>query len=181
MDVREADLEAGQDFTGWHRLEKAIWTGEDLATVVPVADQLLADVTELSQRVPNAAITPNSIGNGAKELLDEVATGKITGEEEAFSHTDLVDFKGNLDGAEKAFEVLTPVVQQNDRQLVTELTTQFAAVQARAGPLRRRLGPGRLHLLRERHRGPAPRRWPRVVDALSEPLSQLGAAAAGQA
>jgi len=179
MDVREADLEEGQQFTGWHRLEKALWTGEDLAAVVPVADQLLLDVQELSQRVPNAAITPNSIGNGAKELLDEVATGKITGEEEAFSHTDLVDFKGNVDGAQKAFEVLTPIVQQNDPDLVTELTTQFAAVQAALAPYADPSVPGgyvSYDTVSEDQR----RELARVVDALSEPLSQLGAAAAGQ-
>jgi len=179
MDVREADLEEGQQFTGWHRLEKALWTGEDLAAVVPVADQLLLDVQELSQRVPNAAITPNSIGNGAKELLDEVATGKITGEEEAFSHTDLVDFKGNVDGAQKAFEVLTPIVQQNDPELVTELTTQFTAVQAALAPYADPSVPGgyvSYDTVSEDQR----RELARVVDALSEPLSQLGAAAAGQ-
>lgn len=180
MDVREADLETGQQFTGWHRLEKALWTGEDLAAVVPVADQLLLDVQELAQRVPNAAITPNSIGNGAKELLDEVATGKITGEEEAFSHTDLVDFKGNVDGAQKAFEVLTPVVQANDPKLVTELTTQFAAVQAALAPYADANAPGgyvSYDTVTEDQR----RELARAVDALSEPLSQLGAAAAGQA
>nr|WP_255480014.1 iron uptake system protein EfeO [Quadrisphaera sp. RL12-1S] len=180
MDVREADLEAGQQFTGWHRLEKALWTGEDLATVVPVADQLLADVKELSQRVPNAAITPTSIGNGAKELLDEVATGKITGEEEAFSHTDLVDFKGNVDGAQKAFEVLTPVVQANDPKLVTELTTQFAAVQAALAPYADAEVPGG-YVSYDTVTADQRRELARVVDALSEPLSQLGAAAAGQA
>lgn len=180
MDVREADLEAGQQFTGWHRLEKALWTGEDLATVVPVADQLLADVKELSQRVPNAAITPTSIGNGAKELLDEVATGKITGEEEAFSHTDLVDFKGNVDGAQKAFEVLTPVVQANDPKLVTELTTQFAAVQAALAPYADAKVPGG-YVSYDTVTADQRRELARVVDALSEPLSQLGAAAAGQA
>ena len=39
------------------------------------------------------------MANGAKELLDEVATGKITGEEDAYSHTDLSDFKANVEGA----------------------------------------------------------------------------------
>ncbi|TXR57327.1 iron uptake system protein EfeO [Quadrisphaera setariae] len=180
MDVREADLEQGQEFTGWHRLEKALWTGEDLAAVAPVADQLLLDVKELAQRVPNAAITPNSIGNGAKELLDEVATGKITGEEEAFSHTDLVDFKGNVDGAQKAFEVLTPIVQTNDPTLVTELTTQFAAVQAALAPYADPSVPGG-YVSYEKVTEDQRRELARAVDALSEPLSQLGAAAAGQA
>ena len=72
-------------------------------------------------------MTVASIGNGAKELLDEVATGKITGEEDIFSHTDLVDFQANVDGAKKAFEVLKPLIV--DDALVTQLDTEFANVQ----------------------------------------------------
>ena len=112
VDLREADLEAGQEWTGWHRIEKALWTDGDLDGMAPVADQLLADVRELQAKVPNAEMSVASIGNGAKELLDEVATGKITGEEEAFSHTDLVDFQANLDGAAKAYDVLRPLVSR---------------------------------------------------------------------
>ena len=177
IDAREADLAPGEEFTGWHRLEKALWTGEDLAPVVPVADQLLADAGELAQRTPNAAITPTSIGNGAKELLDEVATGKITGEEEAFSHTDLVDFQGNLTGAAKAFEVLRPLVQAGDPELVPELDEQFAAVQAALDPYRDPAAPGGFvsyDTVGEEQR----RELARAVDGLSEPLSRLAAAAA---
>ena len=37
--------------------------------------------------------------NGAIGLLAEVAEGKVTGEEEFWSHTDLWDFQANIDGA----------------------------------------------------------------------------------
>ena len=177
MDAREADLAEGEAFSGWHRLEKALWTGEDLAPLVPVADQLLLDVQELAQRVPNAALVPTSIGNGAKELLDEVATGKITGEEEAFSHTDLVDFEANVAGAAKAFDVLRPIVQESDPELVTTLDAEFADVRAALEPYRSGDGFVSYDTVTEDQR----RELARVVDALSEPLSRLGAAAAGGA
>lgn len=176
IDAREADLEPGQEFTGWHRIEKALWQGEDLAPMVPVAEQLLADVEELAQRTPNAALTPASIGNGAKELLDEVATGKVTGEEEAFSHTDLVDFQGNLDGALKAFEVLRPLVEQHDPDLAGVLDTQFAACQAALDPYA--TGPATF-VSYDTVAEPQRQDLARAVDALGEPLSQLAAAAAG--
>ena len=54
------------------------------------------------------------MANGAKELLDEVATGKVTGEEERYSHTDLVDFKANVEGAETSYELLKPVASRNE-------------------------------------------------------------------
>ncbi|GAA1650822.1 iron uptake system protein EfeO [Georgenia ruanii] len=174
MDAREADLAAGEAFTGWHRLEKALWTGEDLAALAPVADQLVADATELRQRVPNAVITATSVGNGAKELLDEVATGKITGEEEAFSHTDLVDFSANVEGAAKAFEVLRPLVEQNAPELATQLDERFVAVDAALARHRDGDGFASYDTVEEVDR----RELARVVDALSEPLSRLSAAAA---
>ncbi|MBW8740571.1 MAG: peptidase M75 family protein [Streptomyces turgidiscabies] len=129
VDVRADGLEAGQKFTGWHRLEKSLWADKKItAEDKTVADQLIADLAEWHERVGEAEITPTSMANGAKELLDEVATGKVTGEEERYSHTDLVDFKANVEGAEQSYELLKPVTKENDAALVTELDKQFAAL-----------------------------------------------------
>lgn len=131
VDVRADGLEAGQEFTGWHRLEKALWQDKKIgAQEKTLADQLVTDLTDWQERVGKAEITPTSMANGAKELLDEVATGKVTGEEERYSHTDLVDFKANVEGAQESYELLKPVAQENDPALVTELDKQFAAMNA---------------------------------------------------
>ncbi|MFD7785158.1 iron uptake system protein EfeO [Streptomyces nojiriensis] len=133
VDVREDGLEAGQDlekdWTGWHRLEKALWADNKIGDrEKQLADTLIADLTDWQKKVGQAEITPTSIANGAKELLDEVATGKVTGEEERYSHTDLVDFKANVEGAQKAYELLKPIAAKNDPALVKQLDTQFAAL-----------------------------------------------------
>ena len=164
-------LEAGQEWTGWHRIEKALWTDGDLTGLGPVADQLATDVRELQERVPTAEMSVASIGNGAKELLDEVATGKITGEEEAFSHTDLVDFQANLDGAKKAYDVLRPLV--SDEDLLRQLDAAFAAVQAELEEHR----DGDTFVSYDTVGEPERRELARVVDGLGEPLSRLTAAA----
>ncbi|MFJ5259361.1 iron uptake system protein EfeO [Streptomyces sp. NPDC088387] len=176
VDVREDGLEAGQKWTGWHRLEKSLWqdkklTAEDSA----LADRLITDLKDWQKRVGQAEITPTSMANGAKELLDEVATGKVTGEEERYSHTDLVDFKANVEGAEKSYALLKPVAQENDAALVTDLDKQFAA----------------LNTLLDKYRadrtsydftsydkvGEADRKeLSDAVNALAEPLSKLAAA-----
>ncbi|MFC8507369.1 iron uptake system protein EfeO [Streptomyces sp. NPDC057411] len=133
VDVREDGLEAGQDpakdWTGWHRLEKALWQDKKIGDREKQLAALLdKDLADWQKRVGKADITPTSMANGAKELLDEVATGKVTGEEERYSHTDLVDFKANVEGAQKSFELLKPVAQKNDPKLVAELDKQFAAL-----------------------------------------------------
>jgi iron uptake system component EfeO len=129
VDVREDGLEGGQKWTGWHRLEKALWEDEKIgAEEKALAGRLVTDLKKWQEKVGTAAITPTSMANGAKELLDEVATGKVTGEEERYSHTDLVDFKGNVEGAQKSYELLKPVAGENDPALVKELDKQFAAL-----------------------------------------------------
>ncbi|MDN0194599.1 iron uptake system protein EfeO [Streptomyces sp. S.PNR 29] len=133
VDVREDGLEDGQDpatdWTGWHRLEKALWQDKKIGDrEKELADQLITDLKDWQERVGKAEITPTSMANGAKELLDEVATGKVTGEEERYSHTDLVDFKANVEGAQKSYELLKPVAKENDAALATELDKQFAAL-----------------------------------------------------
>jgi iron uptake system component EfeO len=129
VDLREADLKKGDKWTGWHQIEKALWKTKSLKGEGPYADQLVKDLETLKARVGTASISATSMANGAKELLDEVATGKITGEEDTFSHTDLSDFKGNVDGAQKVFELLKPVVQERDPGLTGDLTDEFAKVQ----------------------------------------------------
>ena len=128
-DTRADGLEKGQKWTGWHALEKALWQDKKIGAEQKVlAAQLVTDLKDWQKRVGKAEITPTSMANGAKELLDEVATGKITGEEDRYSHTDLSDFKANVDGAQKAYELLKPVAQKNDAALTTELDKQFAAL-----------------------------------------------------
>ncbi|MGW1253628.1 iron uptake system protein EfeO [Streptomyces sp. NPDC002513] len=129
VDTRADGLEQGQKWTGWHRLEKALWQDKKIgAEEKTLADQLVRDLKDWQARVGKAEITPTSMANGAKELLDEVATGKVTGEEDRYAHTDLVDFKGNVEGAQKAYELLKPVAQKNDAALTQELDKQFAAL-----------------------------------------------------
>lgn len=70
--------------------------GPDAAAL---ADGLDANTAMLAGLVKSVRITPLTMGNGAKSLLDEVAKSKVTGEEERYSRIDLLDFAGNVDGA----------------------------------------------------------------------------------
>lgn len=129
VDVREDGLEGGQKWTGWHRLEKSLWQDKKItAADKTLADRLITDLTDWQQRVGKADITPTSMANGAKELLDEVATGKVTGEEERYSHIDLVDFEANVEGSEVAFEAVKPLLDESDPDLAAEIESHFRAV-----------------------------------------------------
>ncbi|MFF7529565.1 iron uptake system protein EfeO [Streptomyces bobili] len=178
VDVREDGLEDGQKFTGWHRLEKALWQDKKItAEEKTLAGQLVTDLTDWQKRVGKAEISPTSMANGAKELLDEVATGKVTGEEERYSHTDLVDFKANVEGAEKAFDLLEPVAKENDPALVTELDKQFTALNTLLDKYRPNTSS--YEFTSYDKVGAAGRKeLSDAVNALAEPLSKLAAAVA---
>jgi iron uptake system component EfeO len=136
LDLREADLEEGQAWTGWHAIEKDLWPPAEGYTVftdaerVALADQLVADTQDLASRVQELSYTPSQLGNGAKELLDEVATGKVTGEEEIWSHTDLWDFQANVDGARVAFDALRPALELQAADLASTLDARFTTLQS---------------------------------------------------
>ena len=128
-DGREPDAKAEDvDFTGWHRIEKQLWVSDNTAGMDPYADQLLANVKKIVALGQDAPLTALELATGSKALLDEVANGKITGEEDEFSHTDLWDFKANIEGSQAAIAALRPVLQRQDPALVKEIDDRFKAL-----------------------------------------------------
>ncbi|MEV8455828.1 iron uptake system protein EfeO [Streptomyces sp. NPDC052095] len=176
VDIREDGLEDGQKWTGWHRLEKALWQDKKLgAEEKALAPALYKDLLDWQKRVGTAEITPTSMANGAKELLDEVATGKVTGEEERYSHTDLVDFKGNVEGAEKSYQLLRPIAVKNDAALTTTLDKRFAELNTLLDKYRE--DKDSYAFVSYDKVGKADRKeLSDAVNALAEPLSRLAAA-----
>ncbi|WP_329355392.1 cupredoxin domain-containing protein [Streptomyces anulatus] len=182
VDLREDGLEEGQDlekdWTGWHRLERSLWQDKKItARDKELADLLIKDLTVWQKKVGTAEITPTSMANGAKELLDEVATGKVTGEEERYSHTDLVDFKANVEGAQKSYELLKPVASKNDAALTEELDSRFAELNTLLDKYR---ADKNSYVFTSYDKvGKAERKeLSDGVNALAEPLSKLAAAVA---
>jgi iron uptake system component EfeO len=177
LDAREADLAPGEEWTGWHRAEKDLFPPAGFpALTAPereaLAAQLVADTEDLATRTRTVELTADKLGNGAKELLDEVATGKVTGEEEIWSHTDLWDFQANVDGARIAFENLRPVLDQKNPELAKSLDTKFAALQAELKQHARGEGFVYYNELSQDQ----VQKLAALVDALGEPLSHLTAA-----
>ena len=190
IDFREADVPAEDEWTGWHRIEKDLFppaaADNGGAEYVPLTadersyygDKLVADTQSLYEAV-NASdytVTIDAISNGAIGLLEEVASGKITGEEEIWSHTDLWDFQANLEGARVAYEGVRDIVETKDPELVKTIDERFDSLEktlAQYGSLEsgftyyNELSTEQVKQLAD------------GVSALSEPLSQLTATLVG--
>jgi iron uptake system component EfeO len=176
IDAREGDQEPGQDFTGFHRIEKALWEAGDVSDMGPYADQLLTNVQEIVTRANEVTLEPLQLANGAKALLDEIATGKITGEEDRYSHTDLWDFAGNLDGSKAAVQALRPYLEESDPDLVAEIDERFAATEDELGT--HRSGDG--WVLYDQLDQAQLRALSDSITALTESVSRVAAVVAGR-
>jgi iron uptake system component EfeO len=170
LDGREDD---GRDpdvaWTGYHRLEKDLWVDGLQPDSAQVADQLVADVTELRTRLGTLRPSPPELADGAKSLLDEITTRKLTGDEDRYSHTDLWDFAANLEGSRAAVDALRPVIDEKDQELGSVLDERFGVVEKLLDG--HRVGDGfRSYNALTRNEI---KRMTDAVDALSEAVSQV--------
>ena len=171
IDLREADLEPGQKWTGFHRLEKDLWVTGLQPDTNAMADQLMADVKELDTGVkaPTWTIDSTQIAGGAQGLLDEIASSKITGEEDIFSHTDLWDFKANVDGSQTAVASVRPILDERNADLGKRVDGRFADVEVLLEKYRQ--GDGFVSY--DKVTEPQRQELSRAIDALSKEVSQV--------
>ena len=170
IDARDGDVPAAE-WRGYHKLEKILWSTDDLKTAAPLAKTLLDDVKLLRAQIESADITVAKLVAGAVDLLNEVSKSKVTGEEERYSHTDLWDFQANVDGSAKIWELLAPAAKVKDAALSATIDEKLTALDALLASHKKgdgfqlysELKPEEIKALSV------------AVDALAEPLSKLGA------
>ncbi|AII05277.1 iron uptake system component EfeO [Rhodococcus wratislaviensis] len=177
LDLREADLEPGQEWTGFHRLEKDLWVTGPQPDTNAIADQLVVDVQYLADQVnaEDYTIDPTKIAGDAQGLLDEISTSKITGEEDIFSHTDLWDFQANVDGSQAAVAALQPIIDERNPELAANITQRFADLDAELAQYRQGDGFVFYDTVNEQQR----QELSRKIDALSAEVSQVQGVVAG--
>jgi iron uptake system component EfeO len=169
VDAREGDVPK-QQWTGFHRIEQALWVEDTAEGQAEYATELMSDVERLEREVDDVKLQASDPVFGAVELLNEVSATKITGEEERYSHTDLYDIAANVEGAEVAFDFVKPVVREQDPELVGEIEARFEDVEREIEPYRR--GDGWVSY--EKVDGEERRELSQKIDALAEPLSGVG-------
>ena len=155
-DELEKDDPSFTEWLGFHRMEKDLWPpAEDAknADGAParegwgpstpehrreIADTLIADVEQLNTTVnsdnfiEDQDITVDTVSNGAMGLLEEVATTKVTGEENWWSHKDLYDFQANIQGSRIAFDMVKGIAAERGeegKQLIDDIESRFNDIQ----------------------------------------------------
>ncbi len=163
-------------FTGWHRLEYLLFEKNTTEGGAPFADQLDTDIANLQKELPNVKVEPINVAKGAAELIEEVSKGKLTGEEDRYSKTDLWDFDANLQGSQVAIDKLSGPLAAKDAALLGKITAGISAVFDTLRPLRQ--GDGWVLFCTADSQFPSPRCpavtvQPQVVDTLKAQLAGL--------
>jgi iron uptake system component EfeO len=178
VDSRVDDFAGVDDpkFTGWHRLEYLLFEKNTTEGGAPFADQLDKDIASLKEQFASVEVKPVDVANGAAELIEEVSEGKITGEEDRYSKTDLWDFDANLQGSQAAIDKLSPALSEADPALLGKIDAGLTQLFDTMRPLRR--GDGWVLFCTPNDKFPSPR-CPQVtvdqatIDKLKAELADL--------
>jgi high-affinity iron transporter len=174
IDARAGDVPASR-WSGFHPIERSLWARGTARGLGPMAQRLDSDVALLRRKVQSVKLEPSQIANGAVELLGEVSRSKITGEEERYSHIDLVDFEANVAGAQAAFEAVAPIVEARNGSLDKQIDKRFDDVDKALAGYRHGSGFVSYTALRSADK----RKLSQAIDALAEPLSKVPALVVG--
>jgi high-affinity iron transporter len=168
IDARAGDVPASK-WTGFHPIERSLYVRSTTRGQSELASKLVDDVKLLQTKVRSVRLEPSQIANGAMELLGEVSKSKITGEEERYSHIDLVDFEANVVGAHAAFDAVAPIVRKRNGTLAHQIDTRFQDVQTALSGYKRGDGYVTYTDLTRADK----RKLSQAIDALAEPLSKV--------
>ena len=172
IDAREDDFKDGAKdagFTGFHRIEHALWIEKDVSGVKETAAKLMTDVEALQKEIDALAFPPGKVVGGASELIEEVAGSKISGEEDRYSHTDLSDFQANVDGSKKIVDLFRPLIEAKNKALLEKTDTNFKQVNEILAKYRTKDGFETYDKLSEADR----KALQAPINALAEDLAQL--------
>ncbi|WP_421693847.1 iron uptake system protein EfeO [Aestuariivirga sp.] len=174
IDMRQSNLDPAVGWHGLHAIERDLFEKRQInAETKALAAELQKNVALLSKLVETLEYRPEDLANGAASLLEEVQSGKITGEEEAYSHVDLVDFAANIEGAQQAFAYLTPGMQKIDPELTKQIQAQFDVVNQLLDGYRDPSQPGGYKLYTPELRAADAAKLSKAIQALQEPLSRI--------
>jgi iron uptake system component EfeO len=174
VDMRASSLDPKVGWHGFHAIERDLFkNGKITDETKHLASELQENVGRLDKLVKTLEYKPEDLANGAADLLEEVQSTKITGEEEAFSHFDLVDFAGNVEGAQQAFAFLEPGMLKIDPDLAKRVKMQFAAVNKLLDSYRDPSIPGGYKLYTAELKASDAVKLSKAIQALQEPLSKI--------
>ncbi len=123
------------DLTGFHRVERTLWTNTPPASGVSYARKLREHVEELRARLSTVDLEPEKIVNGIHLTADKIYSIGLNGVEEPYSGIELVDDAANVEGMRAAFKAVEPELGTGSK-LSNQIDGRLNALEARMDKLR---------------------------------------------
>jgi iron uptake system EfeUOB component EfeO/EfeM len=115
-------------FSGFHRIEYALFDQRSLDGLTPVAQRLLTDVTTLKQQLLAQNMAPEQLASVVARNMRSLAEIRSNGEEERYSHSDLNGFAANLEGTRKVIDLLRPMLAKSANPLLEQIDAAAAGL-----------------------------------------------------
>ncbi len=115
-------------WTGFLRVEFALWQNQPADTVAATADQLDAYVHQLVAAFPEETIPFNDVSLRTHEILENTLQFELTGETDQGSHTGLATAEANVQGTQMILGVITPLLENGTRGSLATLNSDLRSL-----------------------------------------------------
>ena len=133
IDGRPNGLPQGVDdpsWTGFLRLEYALWQNQPAATVASIADQLDTYVHQLVLAFTEQTTPLNDLSLRTHEILENTLQFELTGETDEGSHTGLATALANVQGTEMILGIIAPLLGEGEPMLLANLRSDLSQLAA---------------------------------------------------
>lgn len=127
-------------FSGFHRIEYALFNQHKLDGLGPVVQRLQTDIASLKQQLLAQSTSPEQLVGGITHNIRSLADVRSNGEEERYSHADLSGFAANLEATRKVTDLLRPLLVKSSGELLqridaatADLDSQFKGLNSDSG------------------------------------------------
>lgn len=117
---------ADTGWTGFGRLEYALWHGQSTTVIRQVTDTLDSNVHKLRAAFPIENDNANDLTIRAHEILENALQFELNGHTDQGSHTNLATLRANLDGVTATLNALAPLFTTRSPALLAVARTDVA-------------------------------------------------------
>ncbi|HTU95022.1 MAG TPA: EfeM/EfeO family lipoprotein [Solirubrobacteraceae bacterium] len=105
-------------FTGLHRVEKGLWQGAPLRSLVPISRAISAAIPSLKQTLPTTQIDPIDYAARGHEILEDAQRDLMSGNQVPWSGEGVLGTAAGITATREVVRTLAPLMQGRDNTLV---------------------------------------------------------------
>lgn len=123
-------------FTGLHRVEKGLWQGAPLGSLVPISQAISGAVVSLKHTLPRTEIDPLDYAARGHEILEDAQRDLMSGNQVPWSGEGVLGTAAGVTATREVVRTLAPLMQGRENTLV-EVDNWLLRLQSVMDSLRR--------------------------------------------